>query len=52
MPNININFNIDNITPFLTKDEIFGLQPHTTKIHEQMERQEKGLRNDKEGIFR
>lgn len=46
------NLNIDNIATFLTKDEIFGIQPHIIKIHEQMERQEKCLRNDKEGIFR
>lgn len=38
MPNINLN--IDNITPFLPKEEIFNLQPQITKIHEQMEKGE------------
>ncbi|MBI5682113.1 MAG: glucose-6-phosphate isomerase [Deltaproteobacteria bacterium] len=36
MPNINLN--IDNITLFLSKEEIFNLQPQVFKIHEQMEK--------------
>lgn len=36
----NINLNIDNITPVLSKDEIFGIQPQVSKIHEQMEKGE------------
>ena len=34
----NINLNIDNITPFLPKGEIFNLQPQISKIHEDMEK--------------
>lgn len=33
----NINLNIDNIIPFLSKDEILALQPQILKIHEDME---------------